>query len=56
MQNQSGYTVSVENTGYFPVKGPQLTENRALTMEGEERFIKKNNPSNLQSCGTTLIL
>lgn len=41
MQNQSDYTGSVENTNYFPIKGPELTENKALTMEGDERLKKK---------------
>lgn len=41
MQNQSDYTRSVENTNYFPTKGPELTQNRALTMEGDERLKKE---------------
>lgn len=62
MQNQSDYTRSVENTNYFPTKGPELTQNRALTMEGDER-LKKEKKQNKKtqtkkppSCGTTLIL
>lgn len=59
MQNQSDYTRSVENTNYFPTKRPELTQNRALTMEGDERLKKeekKNQTKKPPSCGMTLIL
>lgn len=41
MQNQSDYTGAVENTNYFPMKGLELTDNRALTMEGDEKLKNK---------------
>lgn len=56
MQNQSDYTGSVENTNYFPIKGPELIENTALAMEGEERLKKEKKPDKPSSCGMTLIL
>lgn len=41
MQNQSDYTGALENTNYFPMKGLELTDNRALTMDGDEKLKNK---------------
>lgn len=45
MQNQSDYTGVVENTNYFPMKGLELTDNRALTMDEDEKLKNKKNPA-----------
>lgn len=41
MQNQSDYTGTVENTNYFPMKGLELIDNRALTMKVDKKFKNK---------------